>query len=391
MQHIRGLIRPGFLAALCVAAALGLAACGSSGSSASSAASTTTSTANESGGGGSEAAVTVDQKAAKAAGFPNYDSFKPPKFQAPAGARLAFLMPETVVPLQRSIIEGVEAAAARDGAEVKVFDAGGYVNVSKQVGQMETAIGEGFDAIMMLPASPAALNAQITAAKKAGIVVTADLIPPESEDLSFALYDSLPFEGETGATALAEAIGGEGEIYGLFGGEGSAPNIYYVEGALKALKKFPKVKMVFREDFPAFNAAEAQTATENAVAAHPDVKGVLTNSTSLVSGVQRALTTAGKSSVPTVGIGPNTKAELEELRSEEIVTATTAPFFKPGELITEWTLAILAGKQPKEQLLAMPPMVITPDNLEEAISSGALYQALTPTQLGCGPGQSEEC
>jgi ABC-type sugar transport system substrate-binding protein len=391
-QLKRGSVRTWLIAAAVgLMAAVGLTACGSSSDSGSSSSSSTTPASSGSESSGTETAA-VDAKAAKAAGFPDYESFGPPKFKAPKpGVKIAFLMPETVVPLQRAIIEGVEAGADKYGVDLSVFDAGGYANVTKQVSQFENAIGQNYEAIMMLPASPTALNAQIKAASDAGITVTADLIPPESEDIDFALLSNSVTEGEVGATEIAKAIGEEGEIFGLFGGEGSAPNIFYVQGAMKALKKFPKVKLVYEKNFPAFNPAEAQTATEDGLAAHPDVDAVLTNSTSLVSGVERALRSAGLESVPTNGVGPNVKAEVDAIKSGEIISATLPAFYRSGELITEWTLAIMAGAKPEAPVVELPFISLTPDNIEEAISTGVLYEGLTPAQLECGPGEAEEC
>jgi len=373
-----------------LALAVGLSACGSSDSSDSSTSASSEST--ETTESTSAETATIDEAAAKAAGFPNYAEFSPPDLSTSRPeSRIAFLMPETVQTLQRAIVEGAEAAADKYNVELTVFDAGGYANVTKQVGQFETAIGQGFDGITMLPASPTSLNAQIKQASDKGITVTANLIPPESEDLDFAIFDSLTAEAEISTAVLAEEIGEEGEVFGLFGGEGSAPNIFYVKGVLNALKKFPKIEMVYRKDFPAFNPAEAQTAMEDALAAHPDVNAVITNATSLNPGVQRALQSAGLESVPTIGIGPNTKPEIEGIRSGQIVSATLPAFYKSGELIIEWTAAIIDGTKPKAPLMEIPFLELSPANIEDAISTGAIYYGLTPAQLGCGPGESEEC
>jgi len=375
-----------------LAGAVLVAGCGGSGSSSSESSETTETTSKPPAEENSSEPV-ADNTPEPAAGdeFPDYSDLQPPSFTAPKGTKIAFLMPETIVPLQQAIIEGAEAAAKREGVDLKVFDAGGYVNVNKQVGQMETAIGEGFDGIMMVPSSPAGLNAQIKAARSAGIAVTADLVPPESEEINFALLGTSPEEGEILTRKLAESIGEEGQIFVEYGGEGSTPNIYFGKGVTKALKEFPKIEVVAQEEFPAFNPSESQTATENAVAAHPEVKGVLTNSTSLIPGVQRALKTAGLESLPAVGLGPNTSAEIAEIQAGTTVAATTPPFFKSGELLTEWTLAIIAGHEPKEKFLPVPSMVFTPDNIEEGLSNEAMFQSLPPSLLGCGPGESQEC
>jgi ABC-type sugar transport system substrate-binding protein len=385
IRHPRGLA-----VVVSIAIVPSVAACGSgsstsdTGTAASTAGAATT-------GASTTTAPKPDAAAIKAAGFSTYDELAPPNFTPPTTKKHVALLLADSSPRNQSIQAGFEDAAKQDNVDLTVYNAGGYQNVAKQVSQMETAIGQKPDAIVVVPVSPVALNTPIANATKAGIVVTAQLIPPSSKDVRFSIVDPLPLDGQLAVEALAKAIGDQGEIYGIFGGAGGAPNTLFVQGALEALKKHPNIKLVYRKDFPSFAEADAQQAAENGLAAHPDVKGILTNGTQLVQGANKALQASGKGAVPGVGIGPSDKNEIQALRDGSIAVAVTTPFYRSSQLSLEWTLAILGGQTPKEPVIAAPPMVFTKDNIDAALSSGALFEALAPQALGCGPGQSEDC
>jgi hypothetical protein len=57
----------------------------------------------------------------------------------------------------------------------------------------------------------------------------------------------------------------------------------------------------------------------------------------------------------------------------------------------QWALAILGGAKPAAKTVTVPPMVLTKDNIGSAISSGALFNIMAPSAVGCGPGQSSAC
>ncbi len=365
-------------------ASLAVGACGSSSSSSSTTSSTSTPAAT------SSASTSAP---ATAAAFPDYTKLGPPNFTPPKTQKtVAVLFPAEEIPAQKSALIGFEQAAAKDNVKLTVFNAGGFGDVTQQVAQLETAIGEHPDAIIVVPTSPTGLNAGIAGATSKGILVTAALIPPSSPDIKFSTVDPLPIDGATAAIGLAKAIGGKGDIYGIFGGEGGAPNTLFVQGALAALKRYPNIHLVYRQDFVSYSPSESLSAVENGLTGHPNVAGILTNDTGLAEGAYRALAAHGKSTVPVVGLGPSTATDINYLKEGKVAVADSPPFYADSTLSLEWTLAILAGqKPPKSKLLVLPPTVITKGNIDQAISSGALFQLLAPSTIGCGPGQAKQC
>jgi ABC-type sugar transport system substrate-binding protein len=377
-------VRSAVVTALAVAVALALGACGSSSSSSSGSSSSSNAAATPN--------SSTSAAAAAPATFPNYAKLAPPNFTPPTGTKtIALLLPSTELPSEQSLEIGFQQAAKKYHVKLTVFNAGGFGNVSTQVSQLETAIGEHPDAIVVVPVSPVALNAGIASAAAKGILVTAALIPPSAKQVAFSIVDPIPLDGATAAVALAKAIGGKGDIYRIFGGAGGAPNTLNLQGALQALKKYPQIKIVYQKDFVSFSPSDAQSAVEDALVAHPDVAGILTNDTSLALGVYRALETHGKSAVPIVGIGPGSEQDIQYLRSGKIALADGPPFYAMGNLTLQWTLSILEGHKPKQKLIPAPPTVITKANVDQSISSGALFRVLAPAAIGCGPGTGKQC
>lgn len=364
-------------------AVVGIVACGgsSSGGSASESASSATS------------AASATSRSAASAKFQDYmKTLAPPGYKPPTKKyNLALVTASTVLPQQKSLEVGVEAAAQKVGAHLTVFDAGGFENISKQVSQFETAIGEKPNAILVLPASPVALNAQIKEAEAAGIKVLPMLIPPPTAKFDFALADNLPLDATTAIDSLARRLNGKGKLYVILGGAGSTVAELFKQGMTETLKKHPGLDVVFTKDLPGYSISEAQKAAESALVSQPEVDGIVTNDTILGIGAANALSLAGKTKVPIAGIGPGDKQTVEALKSGQITVGATPPFYAAGYGTVEWATAILEGMKPKHNVVTIEPMVLTQENIKEAISGGALYQVLAPAAVGCGPGQSSEC
>jgi ABC-type sugar transport system substrate-binding protein len=374
-------VRP--LALLCGAAASAalLAACsGSSGSSGSA-------TPTPGGPSSSSAATTAP------ASFVDYlTSLAPPNFAAP-GKRytIALLDASTVLPQQKSLEVGVQAAAKKYNVSLTVYDAGGFQNVTNQVNQFQTALAQKPDAILVLPASPVALNPEISQARAAGIKVLPMLIPPPSGNYDYAEADDLPLDAAKSVDSLAAATGGKGNLYAIMGGAGSTVAQLFQQGMNAELKKYPGLKVVFTKDLPGYSESDAQSAAESALAAQPDVNGIITNDTILGLGAAEAMKLKGLSNVPIAGIGPGNLAAIKALKSGEITVGATPPFYAVGYTTVQWALAILGGAKPAAKTVTVPPMVLTKDNIASAISTGALYSVLAPSAVGCGPGQSTGC
>ncbi len=341
----------------------------------------------ESSGSSSNATGTVKETTAE---FPDLAALGPQGVKPAAKkVKIPIMIPGTQLLLQQAFVAGAEEAAEKLNVEAKVYDAGGFENVSAQVSQFENALGTKPDAIMGVPSSPEALNAQIKQAQSEGIPVLLSLIPP-SVNVDYSIIDPLPENGEREVEAVAELLGEEGNLYLLDGGAGGLPDSLFTEGVKKALKKYPKMKLVFEAHQPGFDPSEASKEASNAFVKEPEVDGIITNQSNLAIAAYEALAREGVTPV-TAGYGPNAKEEIPDIREGKLSVAIAEPFYAMGRITMEWAVAALAGEKPEQPVVPAPPLVLTSDNIEEAISSGALFESVNEEVLGCGPKQSEEC
>jgi ribose transport system substrate-binding protein len=367
------------------AATLALSACGSSDSSSPTRAAPATTTA-------AAAAPATTTTAATSSDFVDYmKTLAPPGFQPPTKKyKIVFLDASTVLPQQKSLEVGAQDAAKKYGIDLEVLDAGGFQNVSKQVAQFETALGEKPDAIMILPSSPVAFNAQIKAAQEQGVKVLPTLIPPPTAKFDFSLADDLPLDAAKSVDSLAQALGDKGNLYAILGGAGTTVADLFQQGMEAELKKHPDLKVVYSKSLPGYTISDAQKAAESALVSQPDVDGIITNDTILGIGASKALTAQGKD-VPIAGIGPGDQQTIQALKDGKISIGATPPFYAVGYNTVLWASHLLDGGTADKPVVTVPPMILTKDNIGDAISSGALYQVLAPSAIGCGPGQDKEC
>jgi len=169
-------------------------------------------------------------------------------------------------------------------------------DATAQNAAIQTVILDEVDVILLLAASPTALNQSLQEACDAGIVVvTFDTIAEAPCAWKIALdFDA---QGESSAHWMANAIGGEGTIFLDLGLEGVAPAIAFAEGAQRALEEYPDIEVITY--FGGFSPGEEQAQIATLAAANPDVDGILGFAYGNYG--NEALELAGIDPVPTTG------------------------------------------------------------------------------------------
>jgi ABC-type sugar transport system substrate-binding protein len=368
-------------------AGLGAAGCGSDDNNSSSDAASKPASSTPAETTTSAAAETSNATAT----FPDYDKLAPPNFKEPTEQfHIAALIADTSLPLQKSMVQGWKDSAAKHNVKLDVYDAGGFGNVARQVGQMETAIGTNPDAIIILPTSPVSLNAPIAQAAAKNIPVIGQLIPPTSKKMTFSLAELLDKDGEVMVDEVAKRVGSKGKVMIVNGGAGGAPDVYATQGFKKGLKKYPDMEVVLEKHLATFNPADSQQTVESALVRNPDIVAVISNSTTVAQGALAATKQAGKKIVVS-GIGPDTAQQIKFLRDGDLAIAIAPPFYKVSDLLIQWAIATKGGAKPPAPIMPIDSMVLTTENIDEALSTGRFFDSLSPAAVGCGEGQKAEC
>ncbi len=276
--------------------AVGLAGCGStSGNSTATAASTSATEQNTGDSGESELSSTEAAETTDAAesnpsgkaikiGFTN--SYNGNSYRQTMEAQMNKCVDELKA---KGYIEEYTVAEANQDA-------------ATQISQIEDFITQGYDIIIVDPASSSSLNNAIQEACDAGIpVITINDGPVDmNNDLLYQMY----FDNTSMTKALTEFVceqmGGKGNLIELRGTAGTTTDDQFHQGVLDALKEYPDVKVV-SEIYTDWTASKAQTELNSALPTLGDVQGLVTQGGDAYAAVQAFLSAGySKDNLPTI-------------------------------------------------------------------------------------------
>lgn len=250
-------------------------------------------------------------------------------------------------------------------SEYFITDANNDAN--KQISDIEDLISKNVDLLILQPISPEAVSAVVETAYDQGIVVVTCASPLATDKYSASVLAKDEDFGRVGMEWLAEALGGKGKIIMLNGMSGVTVSTNRTDGAKKVLENYPDIE-ILGEEYANWDYADGKTATENMLAAFPEVDGVWSQGGEMTRGAMEAFMAAGRDLVPMTGEDSNgfLKMWKEQAPSGFQAIATSMPtwlFAKGAEI----GLDILDGKDPAEKDMVVDIPVITPDTLEDYV------------------------
>ncbi len=217
-----------------------LAGCGSSSTSTASSSASTAEASTE--------ATSVDSGAASADG---------------ASYRIAMCQQHQTNAFQIAVTEAATAKAEELGVELTIFDAN--QDAATQISQIESAVAQGYDAILFEPVDPSGLGDAAKAAVDAGVLVlnvVSSVNDWESYGISAFSGGSNEAAGEMEMQQVADLLNGEGKIAVLTGPSGdSAANDRHT-GYENILANYPNIEIVVEADCE-WDTAQAQSTVES--------------------------------------------------------------------------------------------------------------------------------
>jgi ribose transport system substrate-binding protein len=190
-------------------------------------------------------------------------------------------------------VAGIQAEAQAKGVKVVVTSANNDSN--QQVKQVNDLLTQQVGALIFTSQDSTAAAAGVKAANKAEVPVIAVDQRPESGQGELATYiatDSVKAAREL-CTWMFQQMGGSGEIAILHGVLGSTAEIQRTQGCQEAIKATPGVKVV-AEETANWDETEAFKATQNILAAHPQLKAVFGESDAMGLGAAKAAEQANR-------------------------------------------------------------------------------------------------
>lgn len=216
-----------------------------------------------------------------------------------------YLLPKNLGnPYFNATNQGAQKAAKELGDTV-TYNAPTEASGTKQVPFINTAVSQGYNAIIISAADANAVAPALKKAQQRGVtVITYDADTVPSARTVFVSLPDAKSIGEAQIEWLGSQIGYKGE-FAILSATAVAPNqnlwIKYMKAALKKpkYKNMKLVKVAYGDDNDTKSATEAQSLLQ----AYPNLKGIISPTTVGIAAAARVLSQAGKCNVRLTGLG----------------------------------------------------------------------------------------
>ena len=253
-----------------------------------------------------------------------------------------------------------------------------------QIGQIQSMTAAGADAIVLFAISPTAQNAAIRDACAQGVTVVvydATVTEPCAYNVSYITGvptgSDKPFMGYNAMNALADMLGGEGDIFVAHGQAGtSVDNVHYLS-ALGALADYPDIKILTEWD-GLWSSSVQQTEAAAALASFPNVDGMFCGYGE--SGCVNALKAAGME-IPVTG--ETSQAFRENILAGWPGVSIGSPPSQGGIGMKVALAVLLQGPDGIPMDIEVPFPIVTAENIMECGPEGEFIEGcnLFPTGL----------
>jgi ribose transport system substrate-binding protein len=195
------------------------------------------------------------------------------------------------------------------------------IDSSRQIAIVESMVNRHLAGIALAPVDRKALVAIVERAYAAGIPVAIfDSDIDTEKRITYVATDNRE-GGRMAARKLGELLLEEGEVAIISFMPGSAATMEREEGFREEMKKkFPKIRIV-QTAFGMADRAKARAATENIMAAHPNLAGLFADNESSSAGAVLALKNRGDAKVRMVAFDSNDQlvADLQDRNIDALV------------------------------------------------------------------------
>ena len=250
-------------------------------------------------------------------------------------------------------------------SEYYITDANNDTN--KQISDIQDLLSKDIDLLLLQPISPDAVVPVIEEAYAKGVIVVTCASPVGTDKYHASVLAKDEDFGKVGMEWLAEAMGGKGNIVILNGMSGLTVAVNRRAGVQEVLDKYPDIK-VLGEEYADWDYAKGKVATENLLAANPQIDGVWSCGGDMTRGAIEAFQAAGRPLCPMTGEDNNGFLKLWKANSPDgfksIATSMPTWLFAEGAKIG---LDILQGKAPAEKDIVVDIPVITTETLDNFV------------------------
>jgi ribose transport system permease protein len=255
---------------------------------------------------------------------------------------------------------GAQAEAKHAGIDLTVTDA--QNDASQQANQLQNFTGEGVKSIIVNPVDSDAVGPAVRAANKADIpVIAADRGVNKADTATLVASDNVA-GGRLAAKALAEKLGGKGDIVVLQGTAGTSASRERGQGFTEGIKAYPGIKVVASQpaDFDRTKGLDVMT---NLLQSHPEVTGVFAENDEMALGAVKALGSKAGTSVDVVGFD-GTPDGLKAVGTGTLYASVAQQPKELGKIAVQNAVEAARGKK-VDSMVKVPVKVVTEKNVAD--------------------------
>ena len=294
-----------------------------------------------------------------------------PGFAAGKELTIATSLPSLSFPFFVHMQKQLSAEATTQGG-VKLIETDGENKVPKQTGDVEAAVTQKVDAIVISPLDVSAMAPALQAAVDAGVpVVTIDRRVKDVKGILAHVGADNVAGGEAQGNAIIADFPNGAKIFHLQGQPGAGPAIDRNKGLHNVLDKVKDKYQIVFEQTANFARAEALTVTEAGLAGAatpPDV--IVCANDDMALGAMEAAKARNMANVKIYGF--DALPEALKMVKEGAMAGTVEQF--PGEqsrIAMRIAVAFARdGKKPDKEVTLLTPIVLTKANLDKAERMG---------------------
>lgn len=263
--------------------------------------------------------------------------------------------------------EGFEMAAEEAGVKITMVD--GKNDSAVQQGQIDTFITMGVDAIILVPCQIQAMGPILDETEAAGIpVVAVNRLPndPELKRLATFVGSNEEFAGTVQGEAIAEMLGGKGDIAIIHGQLGHPAEQGRTRGNKKIFDQYPDINVVL-EDTSEWQRAKALELMENWIQKGTHIDAVVANNDESAIGAAMALEQVGMlDDVYIAGVDATPDA-LQFMKAGKIDVTVFQDAYGQGYACIGAAISAVNGESLPE-ITDIPFLPVTMDKVDEFIA-----------------------
>ncbi len=188
--------------------------------------------------------------------------------------------------------------AEKLGVDLKIYD--GNYDPNTQINQVETMIDDGVNAIILNPQDAKACAVCVDKAVAKNIPVIGVNTRVDSDKLTSYVGSKDEYAGQLEMQAIADKIGGKGNIVVLDGPLGQSAQLERSKGIKDILAKYPNIK-ILAEKTANWSRSEAMTVMENWLQSFDKIDAIVGENDEMALGAIQATKSKGKS-IPCIGV-----------------------------------------------------------------------------------------